>query len=411
MKTLLAVLLICCGSVLAQTFVVKTITFEGAPQYASAELMRISGLALGSTYRQADLEAALGRLDASGLFASINYKTDGTALHIVLEPMAGTKAREIKFANFVMATPDELMRELKVKLPLFTGTVPVNGDLQQQIERGLEAILKERGVDARVTSIGSQGGMLDYMISSPQVVVGHVLVGGVDFNRSPSLAAVRTRFEGQEYVEGISGEALRSNLEDAYGDLGFVDFNAGPILHGPPAMGAARIIVDLTGTAQVGPLYTVGKLGLPAVAPGVSADEIAHFATLKVGAPASRIERLSTQARLNLAYADHGYLAAHTEVATEKNSSAHMMSYAYTTSPGPLYTFGEVRSSGLKPEVAEAVGKALKLSPGAVFEGARVRDMMQSTAARTGCSGRAVQAETVRKDATRQADIVLTCGR
>ena len=272
---LLLCLLLACASAFGQSFTFRTITFEGAPQYTQADLLSMCGLVPGKTLSQAELDIALHKLDDTGLFTSIDYKSEGPALHIKLVPEAGHQARTLHFNNFVFDTPAELDTKLRARVPLFTGTVPVVGDLQAKIERALESILKDEGITATVASLGSASGTLDYSITSPPVVVGKVSVTGVDFGLSPNLTAIRGRFQGQEYLEGTSGESLRSNLLDAYQDLGFVDFSSAPVTHEKPVVMPARITVDLTGSATPGALYHVANVALPPVAPGVSAAELA----------------------------------------------------------------------------------------------------------------------------------------
>ena len=167
MRTLL-VLLLFCLSAAGQSFTFRTIRFEGAPQYTSAQLLSMAGLELGKTISQAELTAALEKLDATGLFSSIDYKTAGPALNIVLVPMAARQARPPHFNNFVFDTPAGLDAKLRARVPLFTGSIPINGDLQAKVERALEAILKDEGVTATVTSIGTATGVLDYSIASPR---------------------------------------------------------------------------------------------------------------------------------------------------------------------------------------------------------------------------------------------------
>ena len=265
-----------------QTFTPQSISFEGAPQYGQADLLRMSGLAPGKQLTAADIDAAMQRMDATGLFAGIRYGTANGVLRFELEPMAGAKVRRARYGNFVMFKPEELTAEVRQRLPLFDGTVPVTGGMQKDIEQALSAVLKAHGIDATVTSIGATDGV-DYSIQTPPVLVGKVNVEGVNLGSNANLETIRKRVEGSEYSEEYSGKALAENLVDAYRDLGYVDIVVDQVTHGAPSVEPNRIVVDLVGSARTGPRYTVAKLGLPAGVPGVPQGEIEGAMQLKVG--------------------------------------------------------------------------------------------------------------------------------
>src|ERR1700733_14003465 len=91
----------------AQTMVAKTITFTGAPQ-SQAELLTLSGLTPGKTLTKDDIDAAANRLDASGLFTSVQYSTPPGVLAFALEPSARAQMQQVRYANFVWYTQAEL---------------------------------------------------------------------------------------------------------------------------------------------------------------------------------------------------------------------------------------------------------------------------------------------------------------
>ena len=409
MKLALACLLFCCASLAAQTFTFKSITFDGAPQYTPAELLTMSGLATGKSYTDADLKTALHKLDDTGLFSRINYKTEGSVLHILLEPMDAGATRTVHYANFVMATPAELNTEIHQRLPAFTGRIPATGDLEQKVGQALEAILRQRGIAATVTSIGNENGSVDYSIAKPPVVVGKIAVQGIDLGSDPKLGAIRDRIVGSEYVDGASTDALKVNLVDAYHDLGYPDFTIGTLTHSPPAVTAERITVDLTGTAEPGALYTIAKVTLPKLQPRITDEELAKANQLKVGAPASRIEVLSTQRRLDVVFAGHGYLDAKTTLDFTKDTAAHTLSYVFKTVPGAEYTFRSLLTPGLNEDQATLVRGEFKLPPGALYDGAAARVFL-SPALRNVCSGAPMKVALRKELRTHEVDVLASCG-
>ena len=381
-----------CGILAAQTFTPRSITFTGAPAYSSAELLKMSGLTPGQAMTQAEIEAALHKLDDTGLFSNINYKLENGALRIVLEPMGKEQTRTIVYTNFVLDTPAELNAALQAKLPLFNGSVPVNGEMQAGVERALEAYLEEKHqVHATVTSLGDGSDHLNYSIASPQVLVGKVMVVGADLEAEKNLQAVRDRVQGSEYLAGTSGDALTTNLGDAYQDLGYVDFTMSAVTHGAPVVTAKTITVDLLATAQPGALYHTDRVDLPVGVDGVAPAELERDAQLKVGAPASRIERLSTVSRLNDSFTRRGYLEAVTSVQQARNEKAHTVTYSFQTVPGARYRMRNFIATGFSPDRAQLLAGQWTLAPGVFFDGTALDNFVRSAAVK-GCLSQAAGA-------------------
>ena len=411
MRALTWSVLLVCGMALGQSYPIKTIVFEGAPQYTPADLLTMSGLKATGTMTKAEMEDGVNKLDASGLFSDVHYQTAGPVLHIVLVPMAGAGVgRTVNYVNFVMFTPEELDAKVRARVPLYRGTIPVNGSMQEDVARALEAVLAERGIaGSKVMSIAAMGGgVLNYSIEQPAVVVKAVELG-VDLGTVPELAAVQARYVGQEYREGQTGAALVLNLTDAYHDLGYVDFSMGPVTHGPPALGSDRIGVTLVGTAKPGPLYHVSRVDLPVGVAGVSVGDLERRVDLKAGGVASRIEVLSAQARINAAFEARGYLDAKTVVTPSKDAAAHTMAYAFATEPGAVYHLAGFSSGGLPPDQFQVLQKGFPIARGEVFEPGKVMQFSLSGAAKTMCGGKPVKLPYKADKASHTVDVTAMC--
>ena len=410
MRLILPLLLLAAASASAQTLTPKTIVFDGAPQYAPADLLALSGLSPGKVISKEDIETAMHHLDDSGLFAAIQYTTGDFVLRFQLEPTAADHMRRVAFTNFAWYTTAELNAAIHSKLPLFTGVVPIDGDMSGKVTLALEAILKNRGIDATVKSIGSSGGALDFGITSPRVVVGNLLVEDARLGSDPSLTAVSSRVAGSDYVEGISGEALRKNLSDAYLDLGFLDETVGPISHAIPRIERDRIAVDLTGTAKLGQQYKVSRLVEPGPSGGVTANELDGAMQLRTGAIASRIELLSTVLRLQRAFTNHGFLDATITVEPSKDESSHMIAYTFMDVPGELYRMRKLGfGAGTTSAQQSQLTQSWKLAKGAAYEAVLIARSVGVSPANTMCSGKPVSVELLPDRATHEVDINLAC--
>lgn len=391
----------------AQTMVAKTIHFDGAPQ-SQSELLTLSGLTPGKTLTKDDIDAAANRLDASGLFASVQYSTTPGVLTFALEPSAKAQMQQVRYANFVWFTQSELNDAVHARLPLFTGSVPANGELKDQVANTLAAILKQRGIDATVDSQGIAGGKLEYRIVSPPVVVTDLQIDNIRWDSDPVLESVRHAQVDVEYLEGISQTGVHENLAYALKELGFLDATVGPISHGEPKMEASRISVAMTGAATPGSRYKVVRVTLPTPVGTVKALELESEHQVKAGGLPSPSLVQNTTLRMAFVFQGHGFLDAKSSVDATKDDSAHTVSYTFAVAPGEVYRMRDVlMSRDLTPDQKAQLTKAWKLPMGAVYERAQAESAIQSL--KTICGGHPASEKLMPDSATHQVDIALSC--
>ncbi len=407
----LLLLLLLATPLAAQTIAPSTIIFTGASNLPSPALLALSGLHPGATLTQPDIEAAMNRMADTGLFSAIRFTTTPGTLHFELTPQDATHMRPVAFTNFPWYTAPQLLAALHAQQPLFNGTVPIEGDFAAQVATALQAILKQnQSLDVKVSSIGHLDGTLDYSITSPPVVVGQLLVEDARFDSAPALADIRTRVAGQPYVTGISEEALRKNLADAYLDLGYLDQRIDPLAHAAPRTGSSAILVDLTGTAHPGEQYKVSRLELPKPTGAVSEAEIDRAILLKPGSPTSVTLVKSAQAQLDLAFQNRGYLDAATTVTAAQDSAAHTIAYTFATAPGYLYTMRHlVFAAAISAQQQSILTQSWKLAQGATYDGNTAAAGLHQPAVLALCGGPRIEATLIPDQATHEVDVNLTC--
>lgn len=385
----------------------ETITFTGAQQ-TQAELLTLSGLSAGKSYTKAEIDAAAGRLDASGLFSSVQFGTNGTVLTFTLEPFARSQMQKVHYANFVWYTESQLNAAVHARLPLFTGTVPADGELKDQVAGALTAILKQRGIDATVESQGAAGGNMVYRISSPQIVVTDVQVENVRWNSDPVLDSVHHSLIGAEYLEGISQQAVHDNLEYALKEIGFLDVNISPISQAEPTMDGSRVSVVMTGTAAPGARYKVARVTLPEPVGTITrADLQSDHQVVTGGLPSPSLVK-NTVARMAFVFQGHGFLDAKASVDAVKDSVAHTMSYTFAVAPGEVYHVRDLLfAADLTPGQKAQLTGAWKLPKGAVYESRIADNTLLSL--KTLCGGHSASQKLIPNRATHQVDVSLSC--
>ena len=405
--------LLSCVVASAQSFSPRAITFDGAPAYASSALLGASGLAVGRAVDKAGIEAALAKLVDTGLFSDVQYEVANNAVHFHLQPVEAQQLLPVAYANLVFDTSAAWTTAVMKRVPLFNGAVPVHGTMQAEVERALEAALRDRGVKAIVQSTlhSTQGEAMavEYMIVSPKVIVGALDIDHAAFETEASLAAVRARSAGQPYAESTSGPGLRRSLVEAYQDLGYLDVVIAPVTHGKARIAADEISVDLHSAVTEGPRYRIGKIALPTPAPPID-DAVLERATLiKTGAYASRVNVLGSIARLNEVYHVVGYLDAEVTAEPSKDAATGIVGYTFASHVGPRYRFRNLIITGLSEDSSTALRQSWKLPVGAAYNGLEVAKYLQSPLARTACGAKKLAATLTPERRGTQVDVTLDC--
>ena len=132
---------------------------SGTQRYGHDEIVAASGLRIGDSVTDDDFKKAAQRLGETGVFSDVaygfSYSPLGTKLDLQLAD--AQKFVPVRFENFVWFTDEELGKELRNRVPLFRGEVPVAGTLLELLNDALQALLLEKNLPGRV----------DYMRMAP----------------------------------------------------------------------------------------------------------------------------------------------------------------------------------------------------------------------------------------------------
>jgi outer membrane protein insertion porin family len=397
----------------AQTFTPQKIVFNGAPNLNQAALAKVFGLAPGKPVTGADIQPALQRLSDTGLFADMRYVVDSRALNVTLTPQPAKNLLPAVYSNFVLFAPGQLTPLVQAKVPLFTGDIPVVGNLQQSVQDALAAILQEKGIlGATVDSIGHSdqpGGPITaiaFSISNPPVEVRSLHVENVSPAAQAKVDEIAKAFAGNPYERG-SEDAVRNRLEDAYKDLAFLDIAIDPPTRSTPIVEPARIAVDLATSAQEGAQYRLAKLVLPATSI-VPAAELEKSAALKPGDLATRIGLLATASHIDRQFTRRGYLDAKFSATTEKDAATHTVIYTLAVIPGEQYRLKSVKALNLNPQQQKDFESAWKLTPGSPYDEDYVASFLHKNTALKSLEGYSASYKQIGDPATHQVELTLT---
>jgi len=357
----------------AQSYSPKEIRFEGAKAYASADLLATAGLKQGATVSVKEIEAAMQRLADTGLFSDTRYAVNPQALTLTLTLIDANQMLPVRYGNFAWWRTGELTPLLHARVPLFHGTVPLNGGLMDSVKQALVALMAEKGVAASVDSMSSQdrpGGpvtALTLMVASPEVKVGEVRFDGASGAAVQGLAKVSAKLSGDDYDEIVTPKSVVNDAEEVYRDDGYLDIAVDAPTWATPRADGARLLVDISATVHGGELYHVAKMDIIAP-PQIAVGDLKKLVAIKAGDPASQVDLRIAQNRLVGPYVSAGYMDARINTDVVKDSVAHTVAYGFTVAPGEQYHVASVSTSGLTPAQDAEVKKSFHPAPNAIFD-------------------------------------------
>ena len=209
----------------AQTFIPRTIQFQGAPEYSDQELLAAAGLKKGVVLGYADMQDYSKRLLDTGIFASVAFKFDGQDLTFLLTPSADVYP--IRLENLPFAPGKDLDGKLHDQLPLYHGKVPSGGGLAESVRAAFEKMLADQGLQASVVTTTATDpfthkvNAVSYSISTPPVAVAVTRIDGPSVQLQAKVQAVAAEAAKNPFSTADTADNLVRAVQQLYGDLGF----------------------------------------------------------------------------------------------------------------------------------------------------------------------------------------------
>lgn len=367
-----------------QTYTPRVIQFEGPSGVQPAELLRLSGLQQGVPLTKAEIETALQKLADTGSFTDLSYTVNEAALTVRLTSAAGGQVLPVRFANLPWWPPEDLLKLLETRVPLFRGELPLRGSLTDEVETALVALLRDKGVpDARVTAMQSTshaGGPMDAIalsLESPQVVIGETRFHGTVPALAASLQAFGGSLNGQDFDSAETAQTVRQTFSEISEDAGYLDARADDPVYAAPRKDRDRYVVDEEVTLEAGELYRISSIDLRPSAPLTESD-LRRALQLKAGDPASASALRVAQLQLARPYVERAYLLARATATVNKDAAAHTASYIVSFSPGDQFHFATLDANALPPELQTEFARSWHGAPGALVDQAFRTSLLQA---------------------------------
>jgi outer membrane protein assembly factor BamA len=347
------------------------ILVQGSKRYATADLIRATGLSADSKVTITDLQNAATRMGGYGAFSSVKY---------FYKPAIGTDGIEAEFQvkdeeqilpaafdNFLWFTPGQLKTAIHNEVPLFDGSIPNTGSLISSVVNALQKLLAAKGVPNEVTYALQQ----DTIGKPPKAYLFRVENAGLkirDFNFLGArqidvglLKQATARLRARDYSSSELEDSLTNAVVSVYRQRGFLTAVLGEINPHLNEGGAVDVDVSITEGGQ----YRLGKFQWSGNTL-IAADELSKRITLK---PGELVNGLKLDHDLGLVREMFGRFGRQgATIAPIATYAAGAVSYNFQVTEGDLYHMGKLEIVTANPQHRAAVLSRWKMAEGAPYD-------------------------------------------
>jgi outer membrane protein assembly factor BamA len=400
----------------AQSFTLPPITFTGAPAFTQSDLLKVSGLKPGSTATQADVQAAAQRLSDTGLFSDVRFASTTKDLVYTLKPMPADNLLPAHFNNFIWWQPAELDSLLKSRVPLYLGTVPLSGNLQDQIVAALSSLLAERHITAKVIalpSVPTGGGTptaIAFVIDTPSVLVHSLAVPSSSPAMQPKLEPVIKNITGKPWEEPATHTYIAGQIATAYRNEGYLDIALTSLTHAEPKITSDGIEVDLIATISEGEPYRLSTLTWPG-SPILSTADFNKTVKLKPEDIASQLALRQSLAPLARAYFAKGFQDAKVQAPATLDPATHHVAYTIRVVPGDQYRLRTIKFNGLSEAQSKELNSAWRMKPGDFYDVNYMTEFLKQNSALQTLRGYSATYKAISDPDTHLVDLTVTFGK
>ena len=348
----------------------QKVQFTGSSRYSQDQLLKASGLKVGADTSGTRFQEAAHRLSQSGVFSEVKYRFDGA--DATYELTDSPNFVSCTFENLVWVNDQELLSALEQRVPLFSGQVPLNGDLAANVGKEIEAILKEKGVVATVSvmpaaNLGGPVKAVSFSVATPKVEIAEIEFSGASPNQIAALQQATASLIGTDYLQTMLQDFATNRLRPIYLNQGYLHVDFGKAIATPLSTSGDVAKVKIIVPIQEGQIYRLASLTWPGseILPAVAAPKLY---LLKPGDVLNQDLLKKSLSNVGSLYFSKGYLKANIKATPTFDEVAHTVAYGIEVIPGELYHLRNVEFKNLSDEQLQKVQAVWKLRPGDIYD-------------------------------------------
>ena len=360
------------------SFPLESVTLEGTV-LSKDVVLELAGLHLGASVDPASFDAALQRLNATGLFESVNYHYapgphKGYALALSLSDPKSLVDAAIDIPG---ANVEEGWRWLNMQYPSLRHNVPANDAAQlfvaRQVEEHFAALLDGHYVVGRLESdIRTRKSLISFQPDPLPRIVSIDFRGGVELTSDQLRELIPADVKDQGYTDRGFRQAVELNLGRAYEEHGMYRVRFPDIT----AKLEPGWTVAVTTSIEEGPKFTLGDVLV--LGNDLPRDAMLKAANFRKNEIANWTAIQNSIWELEKPLKRMGYLDARAVPERVFHDDRHVLDLKLSLQPGPLYRFGELQIVGLPPNLQAEARKIWNLHAGDPFDYDYPREFFQA---------------------------------
>lgn len=393
----------------SSTYKLLSVKTTGSARYTDKEILAASGLQLGKPAAEADFKEAAQQLLGSGMFTDVaytfSYSEAAIKVEFQLTDLDKAKLVPARFENFVGVDGAEMQTFLEQNVPLFQGSLPLTGQLPDQITHALQDLLDQRHLPGEV-DYSREGEQDD---KPPSAIIFRVRglstrirafeFPGATPDQTASLENAVRRMVGGQYSDSLMATAVKTYmlpvllghgyLKAAFGSPKTRVVSPGSETSEPLSSdkssgdqssddkSSAEVQVDVTLPVNTGKQYSLtgidwkGNTAIPQ-------NQAASLFHLVIGQPADAAGLTRDLDTLTSLYHDSGYMTAKIDADPVLNEAASSVRYTITVVEGDLYRMGELEFLGVDSASKGRLLAAWKLPEGQPYNPGYTRKFLET---------------------------------
>lgn len=398
----------------------RAVAVSGSQRFGQEQLVPATGLRLGQPSSLNQLQTAAERLAASGMFASVkytyNYTAEATTAQFQVTDQ--TALLPVRFDNFVWLPSGRVLQQLRDKIPLFTGAVPLSGNIGDQVTAALHQMLIQLGLSGATVEgmpyqaqIGQTGySAYEIFVRGVAIPLQAIDVTGLPPALAGSLRAGQADLLNANYSRSRLDSYIRATLLPDLRGHGYLQAAAAdPVVQvdNQPLSGKSpvRVTINLNPGAQYhwSAIATQGNAVL-------SDTQIAKEIKSRPGQLANQTALTADIASIRSLYQRSGYLDA-TITPHFDFVQPDLARVVAQITEGPQYRMGTLTLAGVAGQAATDLTKLWKLAPGAPFDGTYLNQYVAALYRKFNLSGRSLSTSEHRDPQTHLVNIEISLAK
>jgi outer membrane protein assembly factor BamA len=355
-------------------FKLIAVNVAGTERYKPEDVIRSAGLELGRTVHEDDFKDAVRVLGDTGAFTSVAYRfeysPEGTKLELQVQD--AQQLVPARFDNLVWFSDQELREKLHVRVPLFSGQLPVTGKLPDDVSEALQELVDEKKIPGRVefTPIARGDGPTEafvFTVTGPRITIRNVEFPNAAPAELSRLEAAASKLHGAEYTRSAFLIQEDKSFLPIYLELGYLKARFGEpearvVENDPNDVG-----VDVTVPVVPGNQYKLASLEFSGYK-AFSADTLRSLVRLQTGQPVNVRQLTKDIEGIKELYETRGYMDVRIDSVPEINAPDLSVGYVLTINEGAVYKMGDLEILGVDPHTSGRLQNLWTLRTGEAYD-------------------------------------------